>query len=141
MSNALFMVFLTTRDLISPVNLFKEYKPRHLMCKGYVAKADPLVSSFYYPRIKTVTASDHYSYRGTASFHILSKCLGYLFGSHKLTVKIHHPHDIAVLYLRKYKIAFLGKSRIYRKRVGAVRHFYHFHEAILGQTLLILVYT
>ena len=45
MSNALFMVFLTTCYLKTPVNLFKEYKSRHLMCESYVAEADPSVGT------------------------------------------------------------------------------------------------
>ena len=48
MSNALFMVFLTTCDLISAINLFKEYKPGHLVSKGYVAEAYPSIGPFYY---------------------------------------------------------------------------------------------
>ena len=75
MSNALFMVFLTTCYLKTPVNLFKEYKSRHLMCESYVAKADPSVGSFYYSGIKTVAAADDYRYRRPASFHIIRKSL------------------------------------------------------------------
>ena len=82
MSNALFMVFLTTRDLISPVNLFKEYKPCHLMSESYVAEAYPSVGSLYYRGIKAVTSSDDYRYGRSASFHVLDKSLGYLLRGH-----------------------------------------------------------
>ena len=75
MSNALFMVFLTTCDLITAINLFKEYKPGHLVSKSYVAEAYPSIGPFNHSGAQAVTASDDYRNGRSASFHVLGKCL------------------------------------------------------------------
>ena len=115
MSNALFMVFLTTCDLKTPVNLFKEYKSRHLMGECYIAEAYPSLCPLYYFGSKTVTSSDHYCHGRSASFHIFYESFRDLFRRHELTVKVHDPYDFCFLYARKYELAFFSQRCVYGK--------------------------
>ena len=75
MSNALFMVFLTTCYLITPVNLFKEYKSCHLVSEGNITQTYSAISSVDEGRCETVAASYNYRYGRSAAFHVLYKSL------------------------------------------------------------------